>query len=96
MKNGFITATQREKSHGDCRSCYYVVDLADYSRCEGYAVYFVGPGRCYLLGAVETVLNRIPQILRRPIITCSVRWHMVWLISSSAHMKTSKNGLIRG
>ena len=32
----------------------------------------------------------------RPIITCSGRWHMVWLISSSAHMKTSKNGLFRG
>ena len=40
--------------------------------------------------------RRIPQILRRPIITCSGEWHMVWLISSSAHMKTSKNGLIRG
>ena len=39
--------------------------------------------------------RRIPQILRRPIITCSGRWHMVWLISSSAYMKTSKNGLIR-
>ena len=36
------------------------------------------------------------QILRRPIITCSGRWHMVWLISSSAHMKTSKNGFIHG
>ena len=32
----------------------------------------------------------IPQILRSPIITCSGRWHMVWLISNSAHMKTSK------
>ena len=40
--------------------------------------------------------RRIPQILRHPIITCSGRWHMIWLISSSAHMKTSKNGLIRG
>ena len=40
--------------------------------------------------------RRIFQILRRPIITCSVRWHMVWLISSSAHMKTSKNVLIHG
>ena len=40
--------------------------------------------------------RRIPQILRRPIITCSIRWQMVWLISTSAHMKTSKNGLIRG
>ena len=38
----------------------------------------------------------IPQILRRPIITCSGRWHMVWLISRSAHMKTSKKSLIRG
>ena len=36
--------------------------------------------------------RRILQILRRPIITCFGRWHMVWLISSSAHMKTSKNG----
>ena len=40
--------------------------------------------------------RRIPQILRRPITTCSGWWHMVWLISSSAHMKTSKNGLTRG
>ena len=40
--------------------------------------------------------RRIPQILRRPNITCSGRWHMVWLISSSAHTKSSKNGLIRG
>ena len=40
--------------------------------------------------------RRIPQILRRPIITCSDRWHMVWLISSSALIKTSKNVLIRG
>lgn len=40
--------------------------------------------------------RHIPQILRRPIFTCSVRWHMAWLISSSAHMKTSENGLIRG
>ena len=39
---------------------------------------------------------RISQILRRLIITCSGRWHMIWLISSSAHMKTSENGLIRG
>ena len=41
-------------------------------------------------------IRRIPQILRRLIITCSSRWHMFWLISSCAHMKTSKNGLIRG
>ena len=39
---------------------------------------------------------RIPQILRRLIITRSGRWHMFWLISSSDHTKTSKNGLIRG
>ena len=38
----------------------------------------------------------IPQILRCPIISCSGRRHMVWLISSSAYIKTSKNGLIRG
>ena len=41
-------------------------------------------------------IRRIPQILHRPIITCSGRWHMVWLISSFAHMKTSKNDLIHG
>ena len=29
--------------------------------------------------------RRSPQILRRPIITCSGRWHMVWLINSSPH-----------
>ena len=40
--------------------------------------------------------RRISHILRRPIITCFGRWHMVWLISSSDHMKTSKNGLICG
>ena len=40
--------------------------------------------------------HRIPQILRSPIITCSGRWHIVWLINSSAHKKTSKNGLIQG
>ena len=40
--------------------------------------------------------RRISQIWRRPIITCSDRWHMVSLTSSSAHIKTSENGLIRG
>ena len=40
--------------------------------------------------------RRIPQILGHPIITCSGRRHMVWLISSSAHVKTSKNDFIRG
>ena len=40
--------------------------------------------------------RRIPQILHHPIITYSGRWHMVWLSSSFAHMKTSKNVLIRG
>ena len=40
--------------------------------------------------------RRILQILRRPIITYSGRWHIVWLISSSTHKKSSNNGLIRG
>ena len=31
------------------RSCFYIVSSAKYSRCEGYAVYLVGPGQCYLL-----------------------------------------------
>ena len=39
---------------------------------------------------------RIRQILRLPIIPCSGRWQMVWLISNSDYMKTWKNGLIRG
>ena len=30
------------------QSCFYVVGSAEYSRCEGYAVHLVGPGRCYL------------------------------------------------
>ena len=30
--------------------------------------------------------HRIPQILYRPIITFSGRWHIVWLVSSSAHI----------
>ena len=40
--------------------------------------------------------RHIPQILRCSIITCSGPWHMDCLISNSAHMKTSKNVLIRG
>ena len=39
------------------RSCFYVVGSVEYSRCEGYAVYLVGPGRYYLLWAVETEWN---------------------------------------
>ena len=31
------------------RLCFYVVGSAEYSRCEGYAVYLVGSGQCYLL-----------------------------------------------
>ena len=31
---------------GTAWSCFYVVGSAEYSRCEGYAVYLVGPGRC--------------------------------------------------
>ena len=34
-------------------------------------------------------IRRIPQILRPPIITFIDRWHMVWLISSSAHIRIS-------
>ena len=40
---------KRRKSWGLPRSCFYVDASAEYSRCEGYAVYLVGPGRCYLL-----------------------------------------------
>ena len=39
------------------RLYFYVVGSAEYSRCEGYAVYLVGPGRCYLLWAAETERN---------------------------------------
>ena len=35
----------------------YVVGSAEYSRCEGYAVYLVGSGRCCLLWAAETERN---------------------------------------
>lgn len=31
----------------------------------------------------------VPQILRRTIITCSVRWHIFWTVSSSADIKSS-------
>ena len=34
---------------GTARLCFYVVGSDEYSRCEGYAVYLVGPGQCYLL-----------------------------------------------
>ena len=57
MKNGFITETQREESMGTARLGFYVVGSAEYSCCEAYAVYLVGPGRCYLLSAVETERN---------------------------------------
>ena len=39
----------KRKVMGTARSCFYVVSSAEYSRCEGYAVYLVGPDRCYLL-----------------------------------------------
>ena len=39
--------------------------------------------------------NARPHVAE-PVETFSGRCHMVWLISSSAHMKTSINGLIRG
>ncbi|GJQ80843.1 hypothetical protein Trydic_g9429 [Trypoxylus dichotomus] len=42
---------------GTARSYLYVVSSAEYSPCEGYAVYLVGPDRCYLLWAVETERN---------------------------------------
>ena len=45
---------KEKKVIGTARSCFYAVGLAEYSRCEGYDVYLVGPGRCYLLWAVET------------------------------------------
>ena len=48
---------KEKKVMGAARSCFYVVGSAEYSHCEGYAVYLVGPGRCYLLGAVETERN---------------------------------------
>ena len=46
---------------GTVRLCFYVVDSAEYSRYEGYAVYLVGAGRCYLFWSVKTemVLNAI-------------------------------------
>ena len=48
---------KEKKFMGTVRSCFYIVGSAEYSRCEGYAVYLVGPGRCYLLWAVETEQN---------------------------------------
>ena len=40
---------KEKKVMGTTRSCFYVVSSAEYSRCESYAVYLVGPDRCYLL-----------------------------------------------
>ena len=48
---------KEKKVMGTAGSCFYVVGSAEYSRCEGYAVYLVGRGRCYLLCAVETKRN---------------------------------------
>ena len=45
------------KVMGSARSCFYIIGSVEYSRCEGYAVYLVGLGRCYLLWAVETERN---------------------------------------
>ena len=57
MKDGFITATKEKKVMGTAGSCFYVIGSVKYSRCEGYAVYLVGPGRCYFLWAIETERN---------------------------------------
>lgn len=38
----------------------------------------------------------IPQIMDCPVTTSSVKWHIVWLINSSTHMKNYKRELIRG
>ena len=48
---------KEKKVMGTARLFFYVVVSAEYSRCGGYAVYFVGPDRCYLLWAIETEWN---------------------------------------
>ena len=129
MKNGFITATQREEIHRDCpvmlirrrlgriftlrRLCCVfggirpVLFIMCHITSRGTKKWFhsmttLGLTLPNLLKPTRKRSNgksypthRNPQILRHPIITCSSRWHMVWMISSSAHMKTSKNVLIR-
>ena len=62
--------------------------------------------RPHVVKPVETYLETLKwEVLPHPtyspdiaplIITCSGQWNMVWLISSSAHIKTSKGGLICG
>ena len=141
MKNGFITATQREESHGDCpvmlirrrlgriftlrRLCCVfggtksvLLIMSYWNRTKpslGNGIernWCVRAEHCakksfYSMRTLGLTLpnplkptwkrsngksnptGRIPQILRRPIITGSGWWHMVWLISSSAHMKTT-------
>ena len=34
---------------GTARLCFYVVGSGEYSHCDGYAVYLVGPSQFYLL-----------------------------------------------
>ena len=56
-KIDLLQQPKEKKVMGTARSYFYVVGSAEYSRCEGYAVYLVGPGRCYLLWAAETERN---------------------------------------
>ena len=48
---------KENKVMGTAQSCFYVIGSAEYSRCEGYAVYLGRPGPRYLLWAVETERN---------------------------------------
>ena len=42
---------------GNAWTCFDVDGQAEYSRCQGYALYLVGPPRCGVLWAVETEWN---------------------------------------
>lgn len=81
-KNGFITATQ---FRGNCH--FNWCDLSGHNTSNGTKKWF------YSITTLDGTL--LKPILGRLIITCSVQWHIVWLISSSPHIKSWKNSWIR-
>ncbi|GJQ74220.1 hypothetical protein Trydic_g19127 [Trypoxylus dichotomus] len=75
MKKGIHHSNPKEKKiMGTPQLCVCVVGSAEYSRCEGHAVYLVEPGRCeternHHWGMVSTSIDTIePSIARKTVI----------------------------
>ena len=74
-----LQQAKEKKVMGTARSCFYVVGSVECSRCEGYAVYLVGPSRCthykllepnetFTRGRYRTQLMRLSRALREKVI----------------------------